>query len=46
MKQLDALLPFTFNAALKYSIRNIQDNKEGMELKGTHQLLAYADCIN
>jgi len=45
LKQGDALSPFLLNSPLEYAIRRVQINQDGLNLKGKHQLLVYADDV-
>jgi hypothetical protein len=42
LKQDDVLSPLIFNSALKYAIRRVNVNQDGLKLNGTHQFLIYA----
>ena len=42
----DSLWPLLFTIALEYAVRRVHVNQDCLKLKGTHQLLAYADDIN
>ena len=46
LKQVDTLSPLVFSFAIKYAIRTVQVNQDGLKIKGTHQLFVYADDVN
>ena len=46
LKQGDALSPLLFNFSLEYAIRKVQETNLGLDMNGTHQVLAYADDVN
>jgi hypothetical protein len=41
-KQRDALSPLISNFTLEW---NVQENKEGLEMNGAHQIFVYADDV-
>jgi hypothetical protein len=46
LKQGDALSRLFFNFTLDYAIRKVLENQVGLKLKGTYQLLVYADDVD
>jgi len=46
LKQGDALLSLLLNFALKYAIRRVQVNQDGLKLNYTNKLLVYAAYDN
>ena len=46
MKQGDALSPLLLSFALEYAIRKVQETYLGLDINGTHQVLAYVNDIN
>jgi hypothetical protein len=46
LKQVDALSPLFFNYAVEHTIGRVRVNRDGLKLKGTHQLLVYDNDVN
>jgi Reverse transcriptase (RNA-dependent DNA polymerase). len=46
LKQGDALSPLLFNFTLEYAVKKVQEINLGLDMNGTHQVLAYADDVN
>ena len=45
LKQGGVLLPLLLTFTLKYPIRRVQENQDGLKLNGIHHLLVYADDV-
>ena len=46
LKLGDALSLLLFNFALEYTIRKLQETRLGLDMNGSHQILAYANDVN
>jgi Reverse transcriptase (RNA-dependent DNA polymerase). len=46
LKQGDALSSLLCHFALEYAIRKVHETNLGLDMNGTHQVLAYADDVN
>ena len=46
LKQADALSPLLFDFALEYALRKVQETKLGLDLNGTHHIIAFADDVH
>ena len=46
LKQEGALSPLLFNFALGFAIKKVQETNLRLDMKGTHQIFAYADDVN
>ena len=45
LKQGDALSPLLFNFALEHAIRKVQETNLGLDMNGSHQVLACEDDV-
>ena len=45
-QSLGASSPILLNFALEYDNRKVQETNLGLDMNGTHQVLAYADDVN